>query len=567
MPVKSQEQTELNEVLGVENPTQPKRRVIPVDVPWVAWRRYFMMLVYLVLNMLGFILPSPLMIFAQTKFFNNNKDCKTDIETDSEACKTAMAYVLKVGAITNFIGSLLSLWASPVVGRLSDSIGRRPVMIISILPNFFQNLGLLAWAASDGLIPLWGFYILQCVPAFGFTMSSAFVADIMPPHHRATFFSLMSATFSLTSIWANAIAGMFESISWTSFLAFLCQLSALAWAIFVLPETLPVSQRKSFDYKDRRQLAAVMNFFTQMKIVNRNSIFRRLACALLFSSACGAGLGNITGMYLRQELHFSKDNFVRYNEIAGAGGLVVQAGLTPWLIGRLGEKYAIIIGLSVYIVYMTMYGSQAIQTPNAAYLNSLVQDVSRVSYPAISSIKSTLSAGNEQGQILGAISAIQSMASGIGPFVFAGLFEISLEDDAPWKPSDVWFVGVAIMACAVLVTFTVPDPRAARVRQERDKQQGHNPLQVQIVEDERGAERARFDELKRMNHFARFNFGANDPRYVEIHRRLVDHVAAMQRQLQLDAGAAGVRLNGELGSDVATKELCMAKVSRSAYCS
>ena len=49
------------------------------------------------------------------------------------------------------------------------------------------------------------------------------------------------------------------------------------------------------------------------------------------------------------------------------------------------------------------------------------------------------------------------------------VFSISLETDAPFEPSMIWWLGVAIMACAVALACTVPDPRVLRAAQ-------HNPL-------------------------------------------------------------------------------------------
>ena len=443
---------------------------IPDDIPRKSLYQYGLLMVYMVCPMLGILLPMPLMIFAQTKFFNGGSDCVTAEQTDSPGCRAAMASVNEVQSITYFIQSMLSLFLAPVIGRISDSIGRRRVMIYSLIPSFLQNLCLFLWAVTDGAVPLWGYFACYTLPtSFCWIMGNAFVADIFPGRHRATFFSFTSAMWSLTNVWASALAGMFETITWTSCLAFVFQAVGMAWAWFMLPETLPDSERRVFDWRQKGELAKVMNAFTQMKIVNRNSIFRRLALTLLFSSCCSRGFWNLQIPYLRQVLDFTKDNFVTLNEIGGAGGLFVQVLLTPWLIAKAGEKSTVIVGLSVYIVYMAMYATETVHDPTGAYVNSLIQDVSNVNYPAISSIKSTLSAGNEQGQILGAISAIQSLASGIGPAIFQGLFSVSLEEGAPFRPSFVWWVGIFIMGTAVLLAFTVPDPRHARAEQERAK--------------------------------------------------------------------------------------------------
>ena len=96
---------------------------------------------------------------------------------------------------------------------------------------------------------------------------------------------------------------------------------------------------------------------------------------LMFSSMCSQGLYQVQQLYFRQELEFTKDNFVTYSEISGAGGMIVQLFLTPVLIEKAGEKSTVIIGLSVYVLYMLMYATEFADTPTKAYANSLIQDI------------------------------------------------------------------------------------------------------------------------------------------------------------------------------------------------
>lgn len=154
--------------------------------------------------------------------------------------------------------------------------------------------------------------------------------------------------------------------------------------------------------------------------------------------------------------------------------------------------------------------------------------------PAITAIKSTLAAGNEQGQIIGAISAVQGIAGGLGPAVFNGLYSMSLDDAFKaglplWlatlaAPATVWWTGAALMMASVLLALTVPDPRPLRAQQEREKDPTYNPvresLRIQGV--------ARLTSLEKMDRYALKEFGHFSGEYQEIHRRLVLH------QMQLD---------------------------------
>jgi MFS family permease len=253
-----------------EAAAQKKEPLFPTDISAKAYWQFFLLQMYLLLNILGGNMIQPLLIFAQTKFFNDGHDCVTDVETETLGCKLAAGKVSQVLAITGFINSLLSLVFAPIYGRLSDSIGRRRICMLSISPSIGQNAALFLWAYMD--VSLWWYFAWGLIPGFSFTMASAYTADIIPGHHRATFFSWQSAITSLTRMFSAAAAGMFATIQVTSMLAFFIQSLALLWVIFAVPETLAESERKPFDVTNTREVLDVMNFYKQMKIVGRNSV-------------------------------------------------------------------------------------------------------------------------------------------------------------------------------------------------------------------------------------------------------------------------------------------------------
>ena len=85
------------------------------------------------------VVTMPLLLFAQARFFNGNQPCQTDEQTNSDRCKAAMASVASIQGKTQFIQSLLSFLASPIIGRLSDSIGRK---VASRTPRTYGHPGL-----------------------------------------------------------------------------------------------------------------------------------------------------------------------------------------------------------------------------------------------------------------------------------------------------------------------------------------------------------------------------------------------------------------------------------------
>ena len=155
----------------------------------------------------------------------------------------------------------------------------------------------------------------------------------------------------------------------------------------------------------------------------------------------------------------------------------------------------------------------------------MVQDVSYVIFPAINSLKSTLSSGDEQGQVLGAVNAVQSLGTGLGPFIFNWVFANSLRAG---HPSAVWWVGALFTAVSVVLAFLVPDHR--RHAKQLDGKAGGGIevlLALLAASDSGGGEAAaRRTELMGFVLQARDEYGERDPRYLEIRSRLakmVDH--------------------------------------------
>lgn len=80
------------------------------------------------------------------------------------------------------------------------------------------------------------------------------------------------------------------------------------------------------------------------------------SATLLFSGMVAAGLWQVQTMYQRQVLHFSKDENVRLTQIGSVGGIFVNLIVTPLMLAKAGEKKTLLLGLSVYSIYLASYG-------------------------------------------------------------------------------------------------------------------------------------------------------------------------------------------------------------------
>ena len=148
------------------------------------------------------------------------------------------------GVITLAFG-IANFFGSPILGRLSDRYGRRPVLLIG-----FSGLAL-SFFVTGMATALW---MLVAVRLFSGAMQSniavanAYVADITPPEHRAKAFGKLGAMLGVGFILGPVLGGLLGGIDLHLPFFVAGGLACLNWlyGYFVLPESLPVESRQPF---------------------------------------------------------------------------------------------------------------------------------------------------------------------------------------------------------------------------------------------------------------------------------------------------------------------------------
>src|SRR5438477_5191699 len=144
-----------------------------------------------------------------------------------------------------------TVWAAmqflfaPVLGSLSDRVGRRPVILLSCL-GLGLDYGIMALAPTVG----WLFVgrVLSGITASSFSTSFAYIADVTEPDERASRFGLLGMAFGLGFILGPAVGGVLGGIGLRapSWAAGALSLVGAAYGGFVLPESLPLDRPAPF---------------------------------------------------------------------------------------------------------------------------------------------------------------------------------------------------------------------------------------------------------------------------------------------------------------------------------
>lgn len=138
--------------------------------------------------------------------------------------------------------SIAQFFATPIIGRLSDSYGRKPLLLISL---FGTSLSLVLFAVAWSAPVLFIARILDGITGGNITVAQAIIADTFPPDERSKGFGILGAAFGFGFLFGPAIGGLLSVIHITAPFWFAAALAAVSSIIgyFILPETLAAKNR------------------------------------------------------------------------------------------------------------------------------------------------------------------------------------------------------------------------------------------------------------------------------------------------------------------------------------
>lgn len=294
--------------------------------------------------------------------------------------------------------SLMQFFFAPVLGRLSDRWGRRPILLISLTGS---AVGYLFFALADSLVMLFASRIIAGVAGANIATAQAVIADVTSPEERTRGMGLVGAAFGLGFVAGPAIAGLLLPFSarLPGFAA--AAFSAFAWAaaFFALPETRKAGQARGF----RRQPVA----------------FRGLGLLLLvaFLVVTGwAGFEVTFAQFLHARLLLAPSQVAWLFAYVGVLVVLVQALFVRRLPTSWTPRTLLIAGLvfSVVALVVTAETTGVAQLLMVLPLLALGQGLAN---PALSAWISRQASAEFQGQALGAFQATNSLARIVGPFV------------------------------------------------------------------------------------------------------------------------------------------------------
>jgi DHA1 family tetracycline resistance protein-like MFS transporter len=303
----------------------------------------------------------------------------------------------------------------PVIGNLSDRFGRRPVLL-GALGGYAIAYMLMGFSSS--ILWLFAARIIAGVMGASFSTAYAYIADISPPEKRAQNFGLIGAAFGLGFIIGPAVGGILGEYGTRLPFFAAAALAALnlAFGFFMLKESHPPEKRRPFDIARANAVVALRGLHGQNKIVFW------YATALTVWMTAHVVYPIIFAFYAMEAFGWSEWTVGMALACVGIGAAIVQGLLIRVLIPRIGERNAVIIAALSMAISSVFY---VVAGPDQGWLIFLAIPVGSLQglfQPSINGLMSNAVSDETQGELQGAVASLQSMASVIGPPLFAAVF-------------------------------------------------------------------------------------------------------------------------------------------------
>jgi MFS family permease len=319
-----------------------------------------------------------------------------------------------VGWLVGLMGtsySLMQFLFAPVWGRLSDRVGRRPVMLVSIAGSCLAYL-LFALAVATRSLPLLIASRLGAgITAANLSTAQAYIADVTTPEGRAKGMGMVGAAFGLGFILGPALGAWlsqpsFGPLAVPGVAAALCFLN-LGMAVVRLPESLPPSARGAVRRAGR---------LSGMAAALADPRVGRPILLLFLATTAFAMLEWTLALFLSRRFGFERERAGYVFAFLGIVLVLVQGGLVGRLARRIGEARMVTLGTGAMALSLALL-PWAFSLPALLVVLALLALGNGINTPALSSLTSRGAEATEQGATLGAAQGFSSLARAIGPIV------------------------------------------------------------------------------------------------------------------------------------------------------
>jgi len=331
-------------------------------------------------------------------------------------------YAEHYGATPQVVGFLVTLYAlcqlfaGPILGRISDRTGRKPMLIVSQIGTC---IGFIVLAKAHALWMIFLSRFIDGVTAGNLPIAQAFISDVTESKDRSKAFAIIGIAFGVGFFIGPALSGYLSQFgySYPAWAAAALSFTSILCSTFLLP-TGPVHQ--NYEVPEAFHPRQFIRYFK--KPVLGNLLLQFFCFGLAFS-------GFMSGFAL-----FAERRFMYHGHAVGATevgyfytyfgllGILFQGYLLGKLVKRYGEKKLIVVGFLAqglgYAGFAFVFHLPALFA--TAVVAALGSGVVR---PTLTSLVTQNASRTEQGAVLGVSQSLVSIAQILAPMLSGFLIE------------------------------------------------------------------------------------------------------------------------------------------------
>ena len=344
------------------------------------------------------------------------------------------------GGILAAIFAVMQFLFGPVIGGLSDRFGRRPVLLIALVVMAFDYV-LMAVAGTIWLLVIGR--IIGGITAATQSTASAYMADISKPEDKSANFGLIGAAFGMGFVLGPLIGGLLAEYGtrapfWAA--AVLAGANAI-FGYFALPETVTDQIRRSFSLRRANPLGAFKHIGQLPGLGRLMGMSFIYGIAFFVYPSIWAYFGKLQFGWGPGMIGLSLGAF-------GIGIAIVQGVLIRPILARIGERNAVLLGLGVDVVAFVALGF--VTNGWIALALTPLTALGSIAGPALQGIMSRTAPDDQQGELQGALTSINAVASIAAPLAMTQVFFYFTHENAP-----IYLPGAPFILSAILVVGAI----------------------------------------------------------------------------------------------------------------
>lgn len=343
-------------------------------------------------------------------------------------------YAKELGADGTTLGLLFTSYAAaqfvfaPVWGRLSDRIGRRPVLLLTIAGT---AASLLCLGLASSLPAIFAARLLAGAFAANVSVASAYIGDATPPEERTRWMGMLGASFGIGFLVGPALGGALAPFGYRVPLLFAAGLAALNWIAAVARLQEPVRSAAPAD------AAAAAGRFAAL----RDPVVLRLCLLNFVFSFAVTQLETIFAFFMLDRFGYDASHVA----VILVGMALVMGGIQGGGMKALSKRYEerALVSLGTLLLGIAFLAIPEMPTVALLVVPLVLSAIGRaISQPALMSLVSFAGTASARGAVMGTFQASASLARVAGPAAAGALYDV----DAAYP---FWLAGaLALLVCA-----------------------------------------------------------------------------------------------------------------------